>query len=214
MLKCTSNVHVFWKDVLESWLFVNSKDLENVNLTQSEILSTPVWFNSYITVNKKSIFIKELYEKGVKIIDDFLDNNGSFYAREYFVEEYDINYMCFMKYNGITCAVATFLKGTHFSRENFLKLQRPFLPMLYRIPILNNKCTKPIYSNINTDIVNPTAFSKWNDEMRLKGHPEVEFKDVFKICFKISKNTSIQWLQYRILYRIVPVKYYLKKSKY
>lgn len=86
--------------------------------------------------------------------------------------------------------------------------------MLYRIPILNNKCTKPIYRNINTDIVNPTAFSKWNDEMRLKGHPEVEFKDVFKICFKISKNTSIQWLQYRILYRIVPVKYYLKKSKY
>ena len=42
MLKCTSNV--FWKDVLESRLFVNSKDLENVNLTQSEILLTPVWF--------------------------------------------------------------------------------------------------------------------------------------------------------------------------
>lgn len=128
MLKCTSNV--FWKDVLESWLFVNSKDLENVNLTQPEILSTPVRFNSYITVNKKSIFnfIKESYEKGVKIIDEFLDNNGSFYAREYFVEKYDINYMCFMKYNGITCAIATFLRGTHFSMQGKLfKITTPFL---------------------------------------------------------------------------------------
>jgi hypothetical protein len=78
--------------------------------------------------------------------------------------------------------------------------------MLHRIPILYNKCTKPIYKNISSDIVNPTAFSKWNDEMRLKGHLEVEFNDLSKTCFKISKNTSIQWLQYRI----VPVKYYLK----
>jgi hypothetical protein len=49
--------------------------------------------------------------------------------------------------------------------------------------------------------------------MRLKGHPEVEIKDPFKVCFKVFKNTCIQWLQYRILYRILPVKYYLKKIK-
>jgi hypothetical protein len=67
ILKCTCTANIFLKDVLES----NSTDLENVNLTQSEILSTPAWFNSYITANKKKKYIKELYEKGVQIIDVF-----------------------------------------------------------------------------------------------------------------------------------------------
>ena len=59
----------------------------------------------------------------------------------------------------------------------------------------------------------PTAFSKWNFEMRLTGHTDVELKDIFKVCFKVSASSSIQWLQYRILHRIVPVKYYLKKNQ-
>ena len=36
-------------------------------------------------------------------------------------------------------------------------------------------------------------------------------KDVFKICFKTSNDSSVQWLQYRIIHRILPVSYYLKK---
>lgn len=36
-------------------------------------------------------------------------------------------------------------------------------------------------------------------------------KDFFKICFKTSTDTSIQWLQYRILHRILPTNHYLKK---
>ena len=31
------------------------------------------------------------------------------------------------------------------------------------------------------------------------------------LCFKTTKDTSIQWMQYRLLHRILPVKYYLKK---
>ena len=81
----------------------------------------PVWFNSYITVNRKSIFIKELYEKGIQIIDDFLDNNGIFYTREKFVEKYNIHHICFMKYNSTICAISNFLKHIQFSREGFVK---------------------------------------------------------------------------------------------
>ena len=207
LLKCTTNK--FWRDVLESWLSVTSDCFDKAKLTHSEILSTPVWFNSCITVNGKSIFIKDWYDVGVKIVDDFLDNNGLFYTREKFAEIYKIHRICFMKYNSTVSAISKFLKGTQFSRDGFIRLQRPYLPMLYKILLLTNKCTKSIYKNINSNNVEPTAFSKWNFEMRLTGHTDVELKDIFKVCFKVSASSSIQWLQYRILHRIVPVKYYL-----
>ena len=35
----------------------------------------------------------------------------------------------------------------------------------------------------------------------------------FKICFKTTTDTTVQWLQYRILHIILPVQYYLKKLK-
>lgn len=38
-------------------------------------------------------------------------------------------------------------------------------------------------------------------------------KDVFKICFNVTKDSAAQWFQYRILHRILPVKNYLKKIK-
>ena len=38
-----------------------------------ELFKMPIWFNSLIKVNKKSVFIKKWYKQGVKIIGDFFD---------------------------------------------------------------------------------------------------------------------------------------------
>ena len=35
--------------------------------------------------------------------------------------------------------------------------------------------------------------------------------DVFNVCFKTIIDSSVNWLQFRILHRILTVKYYLKK---
>lgn len=47
----------------------------------------------------------------------------------------------------------------------------------------------------------------------LKGFPEVELKDVFRVCFKTSTNADVQWLQYIILHKILPINHYFKKIK-
>lgn len=57
--------------------------------------------------------------------------------------------------------------------------------------MLTNICTKHIYKTINIKYVKPTAFFKWNSELVLKGFPEVELKDVFKVCFKTSTNSDV-----------------------
>lgn len=83
--------------------------------------------------------------------------------------------------------------------------------MYFEVILLNEKCTKAIYKTLNyTDVV-PTAISRWNNE--LPHGQNLCIQDCFKICFMTTNDTSVQWLQYRVLHRILPVNYYLKKIK-
>ena len=50
----------------------------------SELFKMPIWFNSFIKVNKKSVFIKKWYKQGVKIIGDFFDAHGNLLAKRDF----------------------------------------------------------------------------------------------------------------------------------
>ena len=36
-------------------------------------------------------------------------------------------------------------------------------------------------------------------------------KSIFTVCFKTTKDSSLQWFQYRLIHRIIPVGSYLKK---
>ena len=53
------------------------------------------------------------------------------------------------------------------------------------------------------------SIHKWNAEIITSN--SINTDTVFKSCFLTSSDTSLQWLQYRLIYKILPVKYYLKK---
>jgi hypothetical protein len=84
------------------------------------------------------------------------------------------------------------------------------IPLLYKPLILNTKCTKLVYKLLNVNHVIPTSVCKWNLE-RSPYSIEICIKDVFTLCFKTTMDSAIQWLQYRLLHRILHVNYYLKK---
>lgn len=79
--------------------------------------------------------------------------------------------------------------------------------------LLNKKCTKVINNCIKKNSFVPTSIYKWNEELSPPGLNSICIQDVFKVCFKITVDFSLQKLQYRILIMILPVCYYLKKSK-
>ena len=74
---------------------------------------------------------------------------------------------------------------------------------------MNKKPNKLIYKAITTNSIVPTAITKWNYNVNYN----IDTKDVFNICFNITKDPTIQWLQYRIINRILPTRKYLKKIK-
>lgn len=85
------------------------------------------------------------------------------------------------------------------------------MPVFLQPVLISEKCTKIIYNYLNEKDDVPTAINKWRTELTPYGVDDISVNDVFKICFKTTHDSSVQWLQFRILHRILPVGYYLKK---
>ncbi len=93
------------------------------------------------------------------------------------------------------------------NRSDMSKDYSPFIPFSFEYILLNEKCSKVLYQLISSKDMVPKAIQNWNTELALHLDINDSVKDFFKVCFKTTTDTSIQWLQYRIL----PTNYYLKK---
>lgn len=207
--------NIFWRDVFDAWLNVMNVHSNQISDSNNNIIFSPIWHNSNIKVEKKSMFYKEWYKKGVKTVKDFLHDDGSFLSKSEFEKRFHLNKVCFMQYNSIISAVRKFVKDSNFSKENYVNFVGPFLPFYCVELLLYKKCTKPIYNLINTNVqcIIPNSIIRWNSKIVMRGHSELILQDIFKVCFKVTTDTTVQWLQYRTLHRILPVKSYLKKIK-
>ena len=60
------NKNHFWKDVFLSWQFVCQQQLYKMENADTEIFKMPIWFNSFIKVNKKVFLLKNGTNKVLK----------------------------------------------------------------------------------------------------------------------------------------------------
>lgn len=120
-----------------------------------------------------------------------------------------------MHYNSIISAVGKFVNDSNFSMENYANIVSPFVPFYCVELLLHKKCTKPIYILISTNAICVILNSiiRWNSKIAMRGYSELILQDVFKVCFKVTTDTTVQWLQYRTLHRILPEKAHLKEIK-
>ena len=135
------------------------------------------------------------------------------YQPLFFQPDFNLPYVCTMQYNSIISVILKYLKYLAIDRTILMKGSLPTcsLPYYFETIIPNEKCTKIIHYSLNKTNVIPTSISKWNNELSLFRPTNPCVHDVFRICFKTTADSSVQWLQYRILHRIFPVHFYLKK---
>lgn len=98
----TSN---FCVDVLKSLLYILASYIDNLQNSYKVTLSH-VWYHSKLTVGKKSSFIKYWYKNGVKTVNGFLVDNGTFLPKDMFEDRFNINHACTMQYYIIISANA------------------------------------------------------------------------------------------------------------
>jgi hypothetical protein len=63
--------------------------------------------------------------------------------------------------------------------------------------------------NSNNNILN--SIKKWNTELSSHLESNISTKELYNVCLKTTIDTHVQWLQYRIIYKLLPTKYYLHK---
>ena len=80
-----SDIPMFYQQMLAYYSKLNFSEPQ----TRTEICDESLWFNRFIvTGDKKPLFFKEWYDKGIKTISDIVDDFGSFIDMESFFQRY------------------------------------------------------------------------------------------------------------------------------
>ncbi|XP_013411821.1 uncharacterized protein LOC106174705 [Lingula anatina] len=198
LIKDCSNC--FWKDVLVSWKLVLTRLLERKSIISVE----PIWYNDNFKIGGKPVFIRKWFNKGVKIVSDFLENNRIL-TKEEFEQKFSLQNCCALTFYGIRNSIKhRLMNKTH---NDVLEItSHPFLPQAIELLIKHSKGCRDFYQTLYKPATRMTNEKKWN----AKSNFDVHWKDVYKNCFETTKDTKLQWFQYRIIHRLLPIKSYLK----
>ena len=107
----------FWKDVLQSLININKKSV----VSEADILKSPIFYNDNIKIGGTCIFYRMWYNKGIKYINDLINENGKFYTETEFSSKTGIK-TNFLQYSGLIKAVKIYLKDMNIEithKEHF-----------------------------------------------------------------------------------------------
>ena len=199
--------NLFWKDVFKAWVhFSETKEIKDVR--EDSILKLPLWYNKNIIIGKKTIFYRNWYDRGVHTINDLIKtpDNCTFYTFDEFIDIYNIR-SNFLQFNGVIRAVKKYISTFNF---DFKKVTNPFIPLNIEIFLKRTKGTKEFYNPLVKSITLPSGKKKWNE---LFEYDDITWKNIFKLPFQITKNTKLQWFQFRVVHHILTTNSLLFKTR-
>ena len=79
----------FWKDLIKYFFELKFRDELN--------LDSVIWYNSHLKLEGKTIFYKELFDKGILLIRDLLNDNNIFKTLEEVKDQYNCR-IIYLKY--------------------------------------------------------------------------------------------------------------------
>ena len=151
--------------------------------------------------------MKSLFNLGIVFIYDLLDANGNIYSFDYIksVLKSKIN---FVEYAGLKKAI----QERKALLQDFVKPPLPIIPATIAIFFKDKKGCKDMYRLlVNNNKCKIKSISKWEEsEVQFT---ELEWENIFELPFKVSQESKLWWLQFRILHRLFPYNYYLHRLK-
>jgi hypothetical protein len=85
------------------------------------------------------------------------------------------------------------------------KMENPIQPFIIRLITKNSKGCRSIYDSFSNNKVSPRSRRKWELELNLMNN--INWKFVYNLPFKTTKDPKLQWLQVRINHRILGTNY-------
>ena len=199
LIKCYNNTHnIFWKDV-----FLSVHKILKLHYTQTEFLKLPLWYNSKVTIGNSVVFYERLYKKNIFIVNDIFNEDKTFKSYDQICDilNFRIN---FLEYQGLVRKLKSLQRTLTMDQGNINqqhKLSYPYIPANLELFQRNEKGTYPMYDILKNNNDKPTGQRKWN--MITLNDEIYTWSKIYRHPFEITKNSKLQWLQYRINHKIL-----------
>ena len=201
LYRLQEHLNIFWRQV-----FSDLCDFRQI--CRENILLTPIWCNKQIVIGNKDIFIERWFKKGMTFIDDFLDEDNHILSLENLNLKFNIA-MPFVTYLSIVRQIRLII-----GRENLDRLCRPIIPQYLNIIMADLKGCRNIYKCFNACPNDKFKHEcKWENVLNLNVDRKWWQKH-YNIPFTVTNDTKLQWLQFRIIHRIIATNSYLFNIKY
>lgn len=127
-----------------------------------------------------------------------LSNCGRFYTFAEFQAQYQVN-TNFLVYQNIIRSIKNYLRQFNFNIE-LLKEQNTMFPMISKIILANEKGCRTIYETIKMRKTLPNSWNKWEIDLNTNN---INWKAIYGLPFRITKDPTLQWFQYRINHKLL-----------
>ncbi len=183
----------FWQDVFGAYVQVRNRTISSKELVRAEILNN----NRNITVGKKSFFKVSLLNAEMDEVGNWFDLRGT--AKPYAHVKERVPGLTWMEYLQILSAIPTEWKQ-----------------LLKRSDTVNSICgdTVPLSITGAKKVLRlrqnevPTGVKKWS-----LNEPPSFWRNSFILARKMTKESKLQVLQYKVLHQIIPTQQYLYRRK-
>ena len=196
----------FWRDCLIHWS--EFLKLQNLSKTSKDSISTSLWYNSDIQIENKPIYYKQFEKNGIYYVNDLLDDDNQFYSLENIKKKINTN-INFLSYVSLIRAVKEMLKTSSIRINSLKKCIGPIVSRSTYMLLNNSSACKMINELFCKNNVTPTSRKTFST----KGFhiDDSTWKQYYLIPFKCTLDSSLRWLQYRILHRILATNSFLFK---
>ena len=198
----------FWYNILMDWIDFNKR--QDI-IEETEPLQNSIWYNSKIS--DIPLYFPDWFNHRIYFVNDIIDVHGNVLS----INQLQTKFNCklnILNYFTVRSKVTTFLKCHKVVHPCVIdNLSYPF--HLKYIIQSQTGCRKicEIYKNLD-DTKKPLCESIWEPTIKMDYSDQTNYWPiVYKICFRCVQDNNLSWFQYRILFKILGTKDYLKKIK-
>ena len=198
----------FWKNVLLDWHYLCKRQIPTNN---SKIMESTIWYNSKIC--NKETFFSDWYNKGICVVGDIIDSSGRVIGFDDLKNKYKCNFNI-LNYYTVKAKVTSYVKKYQKGDDLFC-FAEPAAPLHVQTFFHARPGCKSLYKLLTSDTTDkPLCERIWSPFLSsdLNDYDiNVKWKLIYSNCFKSVQDNHFVWFQYRILYKILGTKEYLKK---
>ena len=203
-VKLDKNLPLFYRELLDYFQ-------ELTNNSQYITNDLILWNNKNITVDKKSLFWKSWFDRGIYFIGDLLNSAGKFLTLDEFQKKFDFK-VSYLNYFQLIAAIPQELKRKALASPtpDLFSIPLEFQQLNDRTLLLPKMRCKHYYKMfIEKNNIEPTAVKSWK-----KLFPYfTDWKRSFKEIYESSRDNKLRQFSFKVLHRIIPTRKELKKYK-